>query len=155
MTYYDRLNKFYNELSRIKLKPSSQLLYLHLLQINNEFRWVSSFYYSDRALSERTGMSLRTISESKAVLKNFGLIDFKTVNHKTKYFLQQVSEGETLSETPKMQNTIQNSQVRPSVTVSNNIIKEEQNRIRPRKMNIEEMNRQYYEGIKKIWKTMP
>lgn len=153
MTYYDRLNKFYNELPRIKLKPSSQLLYLHLLQINNEFRWVQSFYFSDRALSERTGMSLRTISESKAVLKNFGLIDFKTVNHKTKYFLQQVSEGETLSETPKMQNTIQKPQVRPNVTVSNDIIKEEQNRMRPRKMSVEEFNRQYEQRVAQIWKS--
>lgn len=120
MTYYERLNLFYRFIKSNKLQPSSQLLYLHLSQINNELRNVDSFFVSDRALSEMTGLSLSTVSECKAILKNFGLINFKTVNHRTKYFFSENFINRTPDRTLNEQPTEQPPEVRPSVTMPNN-----------------------------------
>lgn len=131
MTYYDRLNAFYKFIASNKLKPSSQLLYLHLIQINNELRNVNAFFISDRALSERTGLSLASVNESKAVLKNFALIDFKTVNHRTKYFFTDNFLTRTPDRTENKQVVEQTPNVAGLVTVPVNNNKE-QNRMRRR-----------------------
>ena len=89
MTYYDRLNFFFKVLNSNNIKPSSQLVYLHLLQIQNELRGQLACYVSDRYLSEKTNLSQKTIFDSRQVLKNFGLLDFKVVNGRVKYFFPE------------------------------------------------------------------
>ena len=77
-TYYDGLNDFYklNELN--PLQSSAQLVYLHLLHLNNRLGNSGTVQVSDRELGLRTSLSKQTITEAKRTLKNRGLIDFKT-----------------------------------------------------------------------------
>lgn len=153
MTYYDRLNAFYKFIASNKLKPSSQLLYLHLIQINNELRNVNAFFISDRALSERTGLSLASVNESKAVLKNFALIDFKTVNHKTKYFFTDNFLVRTTERTANEQVAEQSPNVAGLVTVPVNNNKE-QNRMRKREEDRQKSGNAPIAGLQNVSYTL-
>ena len=98
MTYYDRLNYFFKFIRHNHVKPSSQLVYLHLLQIQNELRGSLAFYVSDRALSDSTGLSQKAIFESRNALKNLKLINFKVVNHRVKYLFPEAGIDSVVAE---------------------------------------------------------
>ena len=78
MTYYDRLNAFFNNNEIDPLPPSVQLVYLHLIHENNRLKNPSAFCLTDSRLAAMTGLSKPAITEAKRVLKNFGWIKFKT-----------------------------------------------------------------------------
>lgn len=78
MTYYDRLNEFFIDNEIDPLPPSAQLVYLHLLHVNNRLRNPDLLYLTDSRLAFMTGLSRPAVTDAKRVLKNRGLINFKT-----------------------------------------------------------------------------
>ena len=87
MTLIDRFNFFFHLLQSKKISPSVQIVYLHYLHFWNLSRREISFYCSDRDVAKSTGLSLHSITTAKQVLKNFGLLDWKIINGRTKIFL--------------------------------------------------------------------
>ena len=77
-TYYDRLNETFGFFESNILPSSAQLVMLYLLHFNNRFGNTGQFYLSDNRLSLLTNLSKGTITNTKRVLKNLGLIDFKS-----------------------------------------------------------------------------
>ena len=77
-TYYDRLNGTFGFFESNILPSSAQLVMLWLLHFNNRFGNTGQFYLSDNRLSLLTNLSKGTITNTKRVLKNLGLIDFKS-----------------------------------------------------------------------------
>ena len=77
MTYYDRLNEFYRKNAEKPLPPTSQLLMLHILQLNNELGNPGVIECSDGKLREITQLSKQSITDGKRRLKNGGYLDFK------------------------------------------------------------------------------
>lgn len=82
-TYYDGLNNFHKLNEQNPLQSSAQLVYLHLLHLNNCLGNCGVIQISDRALGLRTSLNKNTVTEAKRQLKNRGLIDFKTDRNKT------------------------------------------------------------------------
>lgn len=78
MTYYDRLNAFFDKNEINPLPPSAQLVYLHILHENNRLRNPEVFYITDMQLTFTTGLAKQAVTDAKRRLKNAGLIDFKT-----------------------------------------------------------------------------
>ncbi len=87
MTYYDKLNYFFSFNKSNKLSPATQLIYLHILHTWNCLRCVNSFYLSDSELASSTHLGSKAITDAKRVLKNFGLLDFRVIQGRTKFFL--------------------------------------------------------------------
>ena len=77
-TYYDALNDFYKSNEQERLVNSAQLVYLHLLHINNCHGNSRYIQVSDRELEYRTKLNKNTITTAKRILKNRNFIDFKT-----------------------------------------------------------------------------
>lgn len=78
MTYIDRLNAFHRQIVCNNLPPHAQLLYFHLLNINNQLGWQETFCITDRRLEYSTGLSAKSITDAKRVLANSGFIRIKT-----------------------------------------------------------------------------
>lgn len=76
MTYYDRLNQFFRHLVYNNLPPHAQLVYLHLLNHNNQLGWQERFCITDRRLELLTGLSSKAITDAKRILKD----RFVTIN---------------------------------------------------------------------------
>lgn len=77
-TYYDGLNDFYKKLEQKRLAGSAQLVYLHLLHLNNRAGNCGYVQVSDQTLGTITSLSKDSITRAKQILKNAGLIDFHT-----------------------------------------------------------------------------
>ena len=83
-TYYDALNYTYDLYAKKTPSCATRLLGLYLLQLHNRNGNTGTFEVTDRELSLISGLSKNTITESKRVLKNLGLIDFHTNKHNPK-----------------------------------------------------------------------
>ena len=96
-TYYDALNNFFKSLGSERLASSAQLIYVHLLHLNNRSGNRGVVQVTDRELNELTQLSRPTVTKAKQILKNRGLIDFKTDNRNphagTVYNLQIFSQS--------------------------------------------------------------
>lgn len=77
-SYYDSLNDFFDLNEREHFASSAQLVYLHLLHLNNRSGNGGSVQVSDRQLETMTSLAKQSITRAKQILKNRGLIDFKT-----------------------------------------------------------------------------
>lgn len=77
-TYYDGLNAFHELNEKNPLTSTAQLVYLHLLHLNNRLGNVGTIQVSDRELEQRTRLSKQSITNAKRTLKGMGLIDFKS-----------------------------------------------------------------------------
>lgn len=107
-TYYDALNDFFKLNEQERLVSSAQLVYLHLLHINNCHGNNGYIQVSDRELEYRTKLNKNTITTAKQILKNRGLIDFKSEKGKPRkgtiytlpIFILGQKLGQTLSNTP-------------------------------------------------------
>lgn len=77
-TYYDGLNDFHKFNENEHLASSAQLLYLHLLHINNRLGNSGHVQVSDRELATRTSLNVKSVTKAKRILKNCGLINFFT-----------------------------------------------------------------------------
>ena len=80
-TYYDALNEFFRRNEAEPLASSAQLVYLHLLQLNNSTGRSGQVTVSDRKLMTLTQLSRPTITAAKRTLKNVELIDFDGGKH--------------------------------------------------------------------------
>lgn len=81
-TYYDGLKDFFKFNEQAPLKSSAQLVYLHLLQLNNRSGNSGRVQVSDRELEHLTSLNKNTVTDAKRTLKNLGLIDFKSNSSK-------------------------------------------------------------------------
>lgn len=91
MDYFQALNYFFQFAQFRNLPASARLTYLAILHKWNGFRRAPSFALSDRELSQLTGLGIgRTITQAKRLLKNVGLIDFKSTTHGTTYFFKEI-----------------------------------------------------------------
>ena len=78
MSYKERLREFFR-LNEAKAFPASaQLIYIHLLNLKESNGGNGRFYCPDYRLKELTSLSADSITRGKRILKNSGLIDFKT-----------------------------------------------------------------------------
>ena len=77
-SYYDSLNDFFELNEREHLASSAQLVYLHLLHLNDRSGNGGVVQVSDRQLETMTGLAKQSVTRAKQILKNRGLIDFKT-----------------------------------------------------------------------------
>ena len=75
-TYYDALNDFHRRNATQPLHSAAQLLYLHLLHMNNCLGNRGQVKATDRQLEELLRVTRPTITQAKRQLKNAGLIDF-------------------------------------------------------------------------------
>lgn len=70
MTYYDRLNQFFRHIVYNEIPPHAQLVYLHLLNHNNQLGWQEKFCITDRRLELLTGLSKQSVTDAKRILKD-------------------------------------------------------------------------------------
>lgn len=77
-TYYDALNDFHRRNATQPLHSAAQLLYLHLLHMNNCLGNRGQVKATDRQLEELLRVTRPTITQAKRQLKNAGLIDFES-----------------------------------------------------------------------------
>lgn len=78
MTYTDRLDNFHRYLFYHDVPPHAQLLYFHLLNLNNQLGWQENFCITDRRLEYSTGLSEKLIADAKRILSNIGFVRTKT-----------------------------------------------------------------------------
>ena len=102
-TYYDGLKDFFEKNDFSPLASSAQLVYLHLLQLNNRHGNRGFVQISDRELERLTNLNKNTITKAKRTLKNCKLIDFHTEPDKphrgTTYFLTFFRMGQSVGQT--------------------------------------------------------
>lgn len=93
ITYYDRLNYAFEKFAQLNPPSSAQLLYLHILHIDNCLGRTGQIHCPDNVISVKTGLSANTVTAAKRTLKNLGLLDFqsdkKNPRAGTIYFLPQ------------------------------------------------------------------
>jgi len=77
-SYCDSSNDFFELNEREHLVSSAQLVYLHLLHLNDRSGNGGVVQVSDRQLETMTGLAKQSVTRAKQILKNRGLIDFKT-----------------------------------------------------------------------------
>lgn len=101
-TYYDGLKDFFEKNDFSPLASSAQLVYLHLLQLNNRHGNSGFVQISDRELERLTSLNKNTITKAKRTLKNCKWIDFYTEPDKphrgTTYTLTFFRLGQTLGQ---------------------------------------------------------
>ena len=97
-TYYDALKDFFKRNEARPLASSAQLVYLHLLQLNNCHGRSGLVTVSDGKLAELTQLSRPTVTTAKRTLKSAGLIDFDGgkcgARHGTRYTLRIFLAGD-------------------------------------------------------------
>ena len=78
ISYIDRLNRFFRYVHYNTLTPAAQLVYLHLLNADNQMDWAEEFNYPLNRLAVDTGLTKPTILAARNLLRDRGLIDFAT-----------------------------------------------------------------------------
>lgn len=131
MTYYDALNDFFKSLGSARLASSAQLVYLHLLQLNNRSGNCGVVHISDRELNELTQLSRPTVTKAKQILKNRGLIDFKSGNRDprtgTCYILHKFSQPVSQSVSQSLSQSVSQSAGVSNIRVREKDVKTEDN----------------------------
>lgn len=110
MNYITEIKAFY-DLVQLKQLSTGQIALWHaLMYINNKCAWNTWFTAPNLTLQLLTGLSRQSISDNRNVLKQFGLIDFKSNGTKaTSYRLKtlQINVQETLQD--ELQGSLQYS----------------------------------------------
>ena len=86
LTLTDRMNAFMRTVSAEATTGAEQLVYLHLLWIDNNLMWREWFGCSDRRLQSLTYLSKQSITNAKNKLKQNHWIDYKSDGKKTTIF---------------------------------------------------------------------
>lgn len=84
-----------------KITPAQAYLYFGLLQECNERDWENPFEYPNESICARIGISEPTMIDSRARLKQLGLIDFESGERKKKspcYYLNNLSKNRAKTE---------------------------------------------------------
>lgn len=83
MTYYDRLNTFFAWLEGHKLTASAQLIFLHLLHIDNKSGRTGVVEVSNNKLIDLTGLTKNAIIRAKSELEERELVQIDSTNNRT------------------------------------------------------------------------
>ena len=79
MEYMTQLNRFFEKAEEEDLPASAQIVYLHLLNINNRLHWCKWFKVANSRLENLTGLkSNKSVVLAKNRLKQAGLLEFKS-----------------------------------------------------------------------------
>ena len=79
MEYMTQLNRFFEKVEEEDLPASAQIVYLHLLNINNRLHWCEWFKVANSRLENLTKLkSNNSIVSAKNRLKQANLLDFKS-----------------------------------------------------------------------------
>ena len=126
MNYLTEILAF-NDLIQVKRFSSGQIaLWYALMYINNICGWEEWFTVSNLTLQLQTGLSRDGINKSRNVLKQYGLIDFRTNSTKaTSYKLNTMPKSSQVSSQDSSQVSIQvGSQVSSQVSSALNKLNE-------------------------------
>ncbi|AOZ88153.1 DnaD domain protein [Bacillus xiamenensis] len=77
MNYLKEINGFMRWLETTELKPTTQALWFHLMDINNNCRWKEWFTVSNSRLYSRLGVSENTMDKHRDILMKHGRIEYK------------------------------------------------------------------------------
>lgn len=77
MNYLKEINGFMRFLETTELKPTTQALWFHLMDINNNCAWKDWFTVSNSRLYSRLGVSEKTMIEHRKILIEHGRIEYK------------------------------------------------------------------------------
>lgn len=92
MDIFGRIRNFYDFVESNPLTAGQIALYFALLHTNNKARWQEWFTVASQILTNRSGLDRTSVIRARNILKQKGLIDFKTNGNKaTKYTLLQFS----------------------------------------------------------------
>ncbi|EMI14724.1 and phage-associated domain protein [Bacillus stratosphericus LAMA 585] len=77
LNYLKEINGFMRFLETTELKPTTQALWFHLMDINNGCRWKEWFTVSNSRLYSRLGVSENTMDKHREILMKHGRIEYK------------------------------------------------------------------------------
>lgn len=77
MNYLKEINGFMRWLETTELKPTTQALWFHLMDINNGCSWKVWFTVPNSRLYSRLGVSEKTMIEHRRILMEHGRIEYK------------------------------------------------------------------------------
>ncbi|MDN0040609.1 DnaD domain protein [Bacillus aerophilus] len=77
MNYLKEINGFMRFLETTELKPTTQALWFHLMDINNGCTWKEWFTVPNSRLYSRLGVSEKTMIEHRKILIEHGRIEYK------------------------------------------------------------------------------
>lgn len=77
MNYLKEINSFMRWLETTELKPTTQSLWFHLMDINNGCGWKESFTVSNSRLYSRLGVTENTLDKHRDILMKHGRIEYK------------------------------------------------------------------------------
>ncbi|MDH6595825.1 DnaD domain protein [Bacillus safensis] len=77
MNYLKEINGFMRFLETTELKPTTQALWFHLMDINNGCSWKEWFTVPNSRLYSRLGVSEKTMIEHRKILIEHGRIEYK------------------------------------------------------------------------------
>ncbi|WP_345822035.1 DnaD domain protein [Bacillus pumilus] len=77
MNYLKEINGFMRFLETTELKPTTQALWFHLMDINNGCSWKEWFTVPNSRLYARLGVSEKTMIEHRKILIEHGRIEYK------------------------------------------------------------------------------
>lgn len=77
MNYLKEINGFMRFLETTELKPTTQALWFHLMDINNGCSWKDWFTVPNSRLYSRLGVSEKTMIEHRKILMEHGRIEYK------------------------------------------------------------------------------
>lgn len=78
MEYLSQILRFNDSLPTNNLSPGQIALWYALMHINNKCSWTEWFKAANRTLELYTGLSKNGVIKARNVLKQKGLIDFKS-----------------------------------------------------------------------------
>ena len=112
MDYMKQLNRFFEFSEAEGLPASAQLVFLHLMNINNRLHWREWFKVANSRLENLTGMTNKTIVSAKNRLKQAGLISFKSDGRVvTRYKILPITTQDSIQDSTQdsIQDTTQDS----------------------------------------------
>ncbi|APT48976.1 DnaD domain protein [Bacillus safensis] len=77
MNYLKEINGFMRFLETTELKPTTQALWFHLMDINNNCAWKDWFTVSNSRLYSRLGVAEKTMIDHRKLLIKHGRIEYK------------------------------------------------------------------------------
>ncbi|WP_367912509.1 DnaD domain-containing protein [Bacillus pumilus] len=77
MNYLKEINGFMRWLETTELKPTTQALWFHLMDINNNCAWKDWFTVSNSRLYSRLGVAEKTMIDHRKLLIKHGRIEYK------------------------------------------------------------------------------
>lgn len=99
MEYLSQILKFNDSLPTNNLSPGQIALWYALMHINNKCSWTEWFKAANRTLELYTGLSKNGVIKARNVLKQKGLIDFKSNGTSAASFKLKILYGGTDSST--------------------------------------------------------